>query len=55
MGFFDSFATGFLKGEISKVEAINEKQRLEDLRKAELADDIERARKTAEITSEFEE
>jgi len=49
MGFFDSFATGFLKGEVSKIEAANEKQRLADLRNAELNDSITLMEKKAEI------
>ncbi len=51
MGFFDSFATGFLKGEISKVEAANEKQRLADLRNAELNDSITLMEKEAETNA----
>ena len=51
MGFFDSFATGFLKGEVSKIEAINEEQRLADLRKAELTDNITLMEKEAEINA----
>ena len=51
MGFFDSFATGFLKGEVSKIEAANEKQRLADLRNAELNDSITLMEKEAEINA----
>jgi|8_EtaG_2_1085327.scaffolds.fasta_scaffold07348_2 hypothetical protein len=54
MGFFTSFAKGFAEGEVAKIQAINEKQRLDDLRKAELNDSITLMEKEYEINAKKE-
>ncbi len=55
MSIMRAFAKGYLGGELDKFQAMAERQVKEDDRKAKLADDIERARKQAEIDAEFEE
>ena len=55
MSIMRAFAKGYLGGELDKFKAMAERQVKEDDRKAQLADDIERTRKTAEINAEFDE
>ena len=55
MSIMSAFAKGYLGGEIDKNTARRERQEKIDDRAAQLADDIERTRKTAEINAEFDE